>query len=63
MIMLEKFSPETKQNHFGSSPLHTNGEGSSTFNEDLANYDESNSNSKPSAEEDSASNEKLASFS
>ena len=52
MIMLEKFSPETKQNHFGSSPLHTNGEGSSTFNEDLANYDESNSNSKPSAEED-----------
>ena len=59
---MEKFTPETKQNHFGNSPLHigSTSEGGSSFNENLAKYDSSSSEPAPSAEEQNSRNRSLA---
>ena len=51
MIVLQKHSPETKQNHFGDSPLHSDGKGNSTFNETLSTYTNANKDTPPSDEE------------
>lgn len=62
MTVLEKFTPETKQNHFGNSPLHigSTSEGGSSFNENLAKYDSTSSEPAPSTEEQNSRNRSLA---
>lgn len=54
MIVLQKHSPETKQNHFGDSPLHSDGKGNSTFNETLSTYTETSKATPPSKDEQSS---------
>ena len=49
MTVLEKFTPETKENHFGNHPLHA-GDGNG-FNQTLTKYDNNTQDTQQATQE------------